>query len=653
MAIVKINKFNLYSFENKREILLKALQKFKYVHFNNLERIDDNEEIELEKVEVPEEMLVLDEKILQTDWAINLLKTYKPKKSSIQSMKEGNETLTLLELTNRAEAFDFDMNYNALYELSEKRASFEQKIQSLNSQIDELTPWREVPYELKELESTRSVEIRLGTIPTKYLADLNNDLDKLENSMVEVVSERSKISYLILIADINELEEVEDAIRRNGFSQVRLRTEDKVENAIFALEEEKKFTEAEIKKTSEQIYSYFNLLEDFTIYYEYLRNKKLRLVSSENFLKTDQIDLIEGYIPSKKKDEFIKLLNDLLENDYYLEIYEAELDDPKVPILLENNRFARNFEMLTEMFSLPRYNEIDPTPFFAPFYFIFAGMMVGDFGYGLLLFLGSLFVLKKFNLDDAKRKFITFFNYLGISSMIWGLIFGSCFGDLIPMKALIDPSKDYTQMILMSLILGAIHIFFALGLKAYMNIRDHKPLDALYDVGFWYVALITATIVVAPKIESSVVINPVIFKVSKILMILSFIAIILTGGRENKGIGSRLAWGVYSLYGITGYLGDFVSYLRLMALALAGSFIAVAVNIIVRMLFAGGVIGIIAGSIVFVIFQLFNMFLSFLSAYVHSARLTYVEMFNKFYEGGGIPFKTMVEKSKYFNIKEE
>ena len=110
---------------------------------------------------------------------------------------------------------------------------------------------------------------------------------------------------------------------------------------------------------------------------------------------------------------------------------------------------------------------------------------------------------------------------------------------------------------------------------------------------------------------------------------------------------------MYSAYGITSYIGDFVSYLRLMALALSGAFIAVAVNLIVSMLFKGGILGIIAGIVVFVLFQAFNAFLSYLSAYVHTARLTYVELFNKFYEGGGKPFRNMIADSKYFNIKED
>ena len=649
MAIVKMNKFNLYSFDSNREYLLKALQKFKYVHFNDLEKSEDEIEF-LEEVEIPDKLLKIDEDIAKATWAINLLRRFEAKKGAIQNLKEGNKSYTLLELTEKAEAFDFNKYYDELYELSEKRVSFEQEIQSLDAQISELKPWEALPVQLSEMDNFKNTKISIGTIPSKYLPDFYSDIKDLELTEVVEVSKALKMTYLAIIASIDESDELEDAMRKNGFSQSILKVDKLVKDKIVFLEEEKRLRKTKIVEIDDCIFKRFDQLENFRIYYEYLRNAKLRYAASENFLKTEQVDLIEGYIPLDREKEFLSLLDEILQNNYYIELNEADIDDPKVPIMLKNKKFAGAFESLTEMYSMPRYNEIDPTPLFAPFYCIFAGIMVGDLGYGLLLFFGTLFALKKFNLDEKKRKFITFFNYLGISTIMWGLIFGSFFGDIIPLKNIIDPATDYIEMILMSLIFGGIHIFFALGIKAYMDIRDKKPLDALYDVGFWYMALVGVIVLI---VNASVGINPLVVRISKIVMILGMLGIVLTGGREEKSIGGKIGWGIYSLYGITSYFGDFVSYLRLMALALSGSFIAIAVNIIVRILMEKGIVGIIVGVLVFLIFQLFNMFLSYLSAYVHSARLIYVEMFNKFYEGGGIPFREMIEKAKYFNIEEE
>ena len=153
-------------------------------------------------------------------------------------------------------------------------------------------------------------------------------------------------------------------------------------------------------------------------------------------------------------------------------------------------------------------------------------------------------------------------------------------------------------------------------------------LDALFDVGFWYMALIGGGLFLIAIVMG---LAETVKNVALIVMIIGMVGIVLTGGRESKSIPGKLAGGLYSLYGISSYVGDFVSYSRLMALGLSGGFIATAINMMVDMLFAKGILGILAGIVVFVVGQFFNIFLSILSAYVHSIRLTYVEFFGKFF----------------------
>ena len=392
------------------------------------------------------------------------------------------------------------------------------------------------------------------------------------------------------------------------------------------------------------------LLENFEIYHDYLDNKKTQIAASENFLSTSKVDIIEGYVPTKKEEEFKNLLTKVLGEDYYLEINPADRDDANVPIILENNAFAEAYENTTAMYSLPKYNEIDPTPLLAPFYAFFSGMMVGDLGYGLLLFIITFIGLKVFNLKKSQRNFFKFLMYMGFFAIVWGLIYGSFFGGVIEMPKLINQETDSMTLIIISLIFGAVHIFFALGIQAYMDFRDGKPLDALFDVGFWYMILIGLVLMIA---AGPLGLPAIVGEISKWAAIIGAIGIVVTGGREAPSMGGKIAGGIYSLYGVTSYIGDFVSYLRLMALGLSGGFIAVAVNLIVKMLFGAGIAGIAGGIVLFVAMQAFNMFLSYLSAYVHTARLTYVEMFNKFYEGGGKPFRKMIKESKFFNIINE
>ena len=650
MAIVKMNKFNLFSLDYDRKALLKRLQYFNQVHFNYLESSDEDQYIE--KIDNLKELSAIDSKLAKAKWAIEVLEDYKQEETSaLQELKEGKKSYSLAEINERAKEFDFNGEYKKLKKISDNKDKLVEKIEENRNLIEDLKPWKDLSIKVEDLESFKNVNIVKGNILTKYYDFLVEDLSSIDLVYMETISQDENLSYLVVVYDDQVKDEVEEILRKNIFTNIEIKTDGFVKDKIKKLEKETRKDIEETKIFNVKINSRMYLYEDFCIYYDYLNNKKNKILSENNFLKTSKVDIIEGYFPKDLEYEFSAVLDEELGDNYYLEIEEAQADDPKVPIKLKNNKFVSAFESLTEMYSMPKYNEVDPTPLFAPFYFVFAGIMVGDLGYGLLIFLGALIGLKKFNLDNKTKKFLKFFMYLGVSSAIWGFIFGSFFGDIVPMKAFIDPSTDYIEMILLSMILGGIHIFFALGIQGYMDIRDKKPLDALYDVGAWY--MILTGVILAIVAANVATIPKIVFNGAIALMLLGMVIVLFTGGRQEKSIGGKIGWGIYSLYGITSYFGDFVSYIRLMALALSSAFIAIAVNIIVRMLVGNGALATVAGVLIFLAFQTFNIFLSFLSAYVHSARLTYVEMFNKFYEGGGIPFKEMVSKSNYFNIEEE
>jgi V/A-type H+-transporting ATPase subunit I len=300
------------------------------------------------------------------------------------------------------------------------------------------------------------------------------------------------------------------------------------------------------------------------------------------------------------------------------------------------------------MYALPQYNEIDPTPLLAPFYLFFFGMMVADVGYGAILLIGTAVILKIANLAESTEKFIRFFFYLSIPTIFWGAIYGSFFGGIIKIPGLIDPAKDYMMILIMSIIFGLVHVFFALGVKAFLYVRGGDPIGALFDAGFWYMALIGAIGFLLPMFLD---LPPAVKTISMVVMIIGMGGIVVTGGRSAETVVGKAAGGLYSLYGISSYVGDFVSYSRLMALGLSGGFIASAINMMIGMLSGMGIIGILFGIVLFVGGQAFNIFLSLLGAYVHTSRLTYVEFFGKFYSGGGKPFNLFKNASKYINLK--
>lgn len=645
MAIVDMSKFYLLAFKEKRESLLKELQKFKYVHL--IDSGNDFSKEDLSAVSRSEELIDIDDYLNKSKYVIERLEKIEDKKPALESLKEGKKHFTYEEIKNRAKKFNFSQIYKEISSIIDEIEKKEAENQEILNKVSELLPYKAIDLPLEDLKLTKFSKIYLGTIPQRYKENFEELLKENDSVYFDVLHTDKNYAYYLIICHKSDDEDVIDAFRKMGFTLVNFKEKGTINENINSLRERKSQNLDSIDTLNKELKNYLKYLDDFKIYYEYQSNEKLKVISSEKFLRTKNLDLIEGYVPSKFLKSFEEAIQLICGDDYYLYKKEADRNSHEVPIMLKNNKFVGPFEMLTEMYSMPRYNEIDPTPFFAPFYFIFAGIMIGDLGYGLLVFIASLLALKFFNLDKATKRFMTFFNYLSISAMIFGLVFGSFFGGIIPLPTLINPAEDIMEMLMLSLLLGGVHIFFALGIKAYMDIRDNKPKDAFYDVGLWYMALIGA---IGYGLSKAVAMNPIVVKILFYAMIIAMVGIVLTGGRSEKTTLAKFGWGVYALYGISSYIGDFVSYLRLMALVLSGSFIGLAVNMIAGMLFGSSIIGKLFAIVIFLVFQAFNCFLCYLSAYVHTARLTYVEMFNKFYEGGGVPFKKMVEDSKYFNI---
>lgn len=648
MAIVKMSSFSLLAFDSERDKLLGRLQNFGYVHFNN----PDESLLEegLEPVSIPESIGEVDEEISKVKYAIEVLSKYYEKETGIKAMIKGLDTLEFEELEEKAKNIDYIPTYERLRELTLGLDDVNSKSKSLEENRDELLLWKRLRYPIEELDNFKQLEVFMGTIPKKMKASFDDALLSLSLTYVEEISDDKDSSYIYGVTWKEEVDTFNEILRNNGFSRIKLSGTKTPEEEIKLIDDSLDKLKLKGEDILESIKGLSGNLPEFEIVYEYLMNKKLKLMTSENFVTTEKVNLIRGYIPTDKKDAFKSLIDETLEDAYYVNIEDAELDDPNVPVLLENSKFNQNFESLTEMYSLPKYNEIDPTPFLTPFYLIFFGMMGADFGYGLIMLIGTFIALKMFNLNDGSRKFLKFFHYLSYSVMAWGLVYGSIFGGIVPspIKALINPAEEYNSLLVLSIIFGIFHIFYGLAINAYMSIRDGRPLDALYDVGFWFLALLGSIgFLLAMVIDIPLVIK----NISLLMMIIGMAGIVLFGARDAKNIGGRLAGGVYELYGISGYIGDFVSYSRLMALGLSGGFIASSINLMAGMAAESGPIGIFFGAIIFIIGQAFNFGLSILSAYVHTIRLTFVEFFGKFYEGGGVRFKQFRSNTKYINLK--
>lgn len=638
MAIVKMNKFNLLAFKSDRDELLNSLQAFNYVHFNDLERNED--QAYLEEVRNTEILNALDSDMTKVDYVISIIESYM--KDRGLDLDNDFSELSLEGVKQRGENFDFGLIYGKIKDLVEKRENALAKRSDYQNKLSALKPWKDIDVDIDKLYDSKRVFVETGTVSSQFYEQIQKALVErnLEKSLVYKVSEADKTNYIVAVSSLDEKDDLIDLIREFGFSRVKINSNKRIVDEIDDLSYNLKENQESIDGIEKEIVDFKKYLKDLYIYKAYILNKRRKEESSEFFLETNLMNVIEGYVPVDKTERFKKDVKDVLGENYILDIKEADKDDSKVPIILKNNKLVDPYEEVVKTYSLPKYNEIDPSGLVAIFYTIFTGFMIGDLGYGALAVIAILLALKFKKFPESTEKTLRLFLRISISACVFGFIFGSVFGGIIDVPfGWIDTAKDINELIVMSLVIGGISLFTALGVKGYMYLRDGKPMDAFYDVGFMYMAVGGAIALALTK-------SPI----AKWVMIIGIVGILLFAGRDAASIGGRLGSGAYDVYGLTGWIGDFVSFLRLMALVLSGGFVAYSVNIIVKMVAGAGIGGIIAGAIIFIVFQLFNMFLSYLSAYVHGLRLIYVEMFNKFYEGGGVKFREMIEDTKFVKI---
>lgn len=649
MAIVKMKKFNLFVLESNRKQLLEELQKFSYVHFV---KTDAKEYAEyLKDTEVSSDTSTYSEQSSKVQWMINYVEKFAEKEKAISALKKGPAVYTFDELEKAAKSYDYEPDYKSLDEISKKLDENKQEILNLQNSIKELKPWEGIKEPIHELRNFKIAKFIMGSVPTKNLLKFKESLATFKYTYFEEQSVTGNSTNCIFFTNEVEYEALMEVFRANGFVESNLDIDCVVGDAILEKENRISVLNEDNLKLTEEVKGFTKNLFNMKLVYEYLENLAIRNGAVSNFKSTERLDVVEGFIPFDKENDFRNTINKISDSKIHIEIEDADRDDPEVPIILKNNKISSLFESVTQMYALPKYNEADPTFLLSIFYWVFFGMMVADFAYGLILLILTGTALTLFKFNESVKKFLQFFCCLSFSTMIWGLLFGSAFGDLIQLPTqVLDSSKDFMTVLIMSIAFGGIHLAFGLGMKAYVLIKNGQPMDAFYDVFLWFLTL-ASTIVYVLILANVIKASGLGKTITLVAMLVGMLGIIAFGARDSKSMAGRIAGGMYSLYGITGYIGDFVSYLRLMALGLAGGFIAVAINIIVKMLVGAGPVGFVFGGIVFAFGQAFNIFLSFLSAYVHTSRLMYVEFFSKFYEGGGKAFKKFRSKDKYIELR--
>lgn len=641
-----MQKFHVLTFKKTHEKLLQTLQ-----NFQKAEILPADEGILLS-----DNHFVKDDSSIQTDklenqlarvlWAKEFLTNYVPQKSFIQKLRNQSPTYTLAQLEQITETSDWESFVEDLRAKDRRLRVISQEKQDLSKEENELNRWRyfdESPAVLNDLKHSVGL---LGTISNEQIPTLNHELEKYPSSYYQIIQQTNSTTYLLLLFHKTNEKKVQYSLATVGFNEYHYPFQGKPQEALSEIKDKIAAIVAEEKAIKDALRQMQAEEIQLNVVAEYYSSKVIQSRNKERLFQSKAVTSLAGWIPKTQAQALEAQISQVTKGDYYLvfeEVREEEIDE--VPILLENNRWVAPFETLIEMYSLPKYNEIDPTPFMAPFYALAFGMMVADFGYGLFLFLAILLIKKIFYFDASMKRSLTFFQLCAIPTMMWGLIYGSFFGMTMPFQLLSNQS-DITEILIISVIFGYIQIFFALILKFYVLwAKKEQKFKAVFQAGSWMlflfsVGLLALGFMVLPETSLGTI--------GSIGLVISLIAVVIGGSTEGETFVGKIGTGLYSLMDLTNYMSDLVSYTRLMALGVAGGSIAAAFNLIIS--YFPTAARFTVGAVLFVLLHAINIFLSYLSAYVHGIRLQYLEFFGKFFTGGGRAFKPFEASNKYVTI---
>ena len=591
--------------------------------------------------------------------ALDTLEKYAPEKTALTDMLGGRTEVEKHDFGKRAAQLEKTMNIaNEILRCGRTVTDCDAERQQLAMRCDTLRPWLalDVPLNFHGTDTTTAF---IGTVPYPTTAD---DLEaKLpEGTSVEVVLATKEQTNLFVLCCDDAAQECEDGLRKLMFA---------------TLGESEKFTPAELteqlNKRSEELGKKRDTAEKriielaesrkdlkFVVDYLTMRKDKYDALNSLGF--TESTFVLTGFIPEKYCDSLRKEIEE--KHVAYIEFTDPS-EDEEGPVLLVNGRFSAPLEGITKMYAMPSKDDVDPTPVMAFFYYLLFGMMLSDAGYGILMVIGTMIALKKFKLEDSMRKTLIMFRNCGISTVIWGALFGSWFGDIVQVvgKQFFDkdvgsialwfqPLDDPIKLLLFSFGIGILHLFLGVAVAFYMSWRDGRKLDAIFDAVPIYLIILG----VAPLGAGILTEVPSTLKtVGGYMLIAGVVLLVLTAGRSSKNIFGKLFGGLYALYNTaTGWLSDILSYSRLLALGLATGSIASVINLIGTMP-ENKIIKLVLLVVVFVIGHTANLAINLLGAYVHTDRLQFVELFSKFYTGGGREFEPLTVNTKYLKFKEE
>lgn len=649
MAIAKMKKLTLLAEQESKDRLLKAMQEMQSVEMIPLSDVLEEDLVEqFSFQDKQQETQELTERLQDVEHSLSYLQQYVPEPGLIEKLKSKREVLTLEELESHVRTLDLDGLIGKISQKEQELNRISEERKELQDQEEFLRKWRNLGFLPDEVKNFKMMHVVVGSLDVEQLPIVAEELDELGTVYYEEIYRTSDDAAYVVILPKEDKQQFEEIASRTTFRELRYTEDVLPEDALYQnLNQQKELREKE-EVLKKEMSEWKDEVRDLKLTEEYYYNINERETAKELIMNSEHLFLISGWIEEEKVASLIQTIETDLGNDS-VAIMTDEIkmkEYSKVPIVLKNNKFVEPFEMITEMFSYPKYNEKDPTPFLYPFFLLFFGMMSADAGYGLILFAVTLVALKVFNFEGGTERMAKFLHQLSYPTIAFGLFFGSFFGAELPF-AVLSLQEDVIEIMMLAIVLGVIQLLAALLLNTVIKAQQQQRASAYIDGLAWFMILVGIGLVVLGQMVFE---QEILVQIGAILALVNVVGILIasTVSSENKALGFGL--GLYNLYGITGYVGDIVSYTRLMALAVASANIGMAFNLIVGML--PPIMRFSVGILLFVALQGLNIALTFLGGYVHTIRLQYVEFFGKFYEGGGKPLKPLKTLEKHIFLKE-
>mgnify|MGYP001132076128 CR=1 FL=1 len=647
MAIEKMKKLRLLAVRDQKKVLLRKLMLLGCIEVSEPELSELSPELRQHLAKEGSDVTKCRTDFATLVQAVELLDKYAPQKSKLLSAKPETEVGTILD----------DSTLAATIETARRIVSVDESVRRANAErarlagaMDSLKPWLALDYPL-DGQGTQRCAVTLGFVPASVsLAEVSQSLAEVteEAEIISVSADKTQ-RYLALVCFKEDLAAALDALRVHNFSIAAFG------NAEGTAAENTERLKAELEELDRQkgelideICAMAECRQELKLCADRMDTKVAYAEAEGRLYGMESVVALQGWVLARKVPELEASLEKF---DCAWELCDPEPEEyPEVPVQLRNNKITNALNMVTNMYSLPAYGTVDPNPLMAPFFILFYGIMMADMGYGLLMMLASVVVLRRMRPKGTMSHFFGLLGLCGVSTFLMGAVTGGFFGDMIPQvlkilnpestfvwfwPPLFTPLDDTLMILVGAMALGLIQIVTGMAISFIKKIREGQILDAVWEELTWWIVFAGLALAV--------------LGVTNVVIILGGVMVLVGSGWNAKGFGKVTA--VFgSLYNhVTGYFGDILSYSRLMALMLAGSVIAQVFN----------TLGAIPGNLViFFIISLagnaLNFALNLLGCYVHDLRLQCLEFFGRFYKEGGRPYRPLDIDTKYVNvIKEE